>query len=370
MNINLLTCDSNLEPGFTPKNIRAGKMFLAQSLLSIVLWVMTACSVIGRTTLQGTEHLACSPEIHFIDHSVICQKERGGNWVACQASGRVENNGSARVSNVIVTVEFGHVLNDMRSSTINLVGDLDPGEQADFKSDFSYYERLTEYDIKLGCDNSISAQPSPVLTPSPVPSPRIFFTQLLPKRDVFTLAIDPTVPTTIYAGTEWEGVFKSVDGGLTWVPSNTGMVNVKIGALAIDPLETNILYAGTYGTNGNNGAAYKSVDSGESWVEITNGMGGAYVFSLAIDPIATSTIYAGTSDGVFRSTDGGGVWTRLDTGDPDPYITRVVVDPLTPTNLYAVSSGTMQGILKSTNAGHDWSLIRINPDFTYQSLAW
>jgi hypothetical protein len=55
---------------------------------------------------------------------------------------------------------------------------------------------------------------------------------------------------------------------------------------------------------------------------ISNGMVGAYVFSLAIDPLDTSTIYAGTSDGIFKSINGG----RMRRGrfrDPDPYIPQV-----------------------------------------------
>ncbi|MBE0684838.1 MAG: hypothetical protein IH585_02450 [Anaerolineaceae bacterium] len=270
--------------------------------------------------------------------------------------GSIENNGTSRITNVIVTIEFGRELIGMglRNSVFNFLGNLDPGEKADFNSDFSYYEPLTEYDIKVECNDTISAQPSPV------PTPEIFFTNLWPKNDVITLVIDPTAPTTLYAGTETQGVFKSIDGGFNWVPSNTGLINLRIVSLAIDPIQPSTLYAGTFGTDGTNGAAYKSIDNGENWFQITNGMDGAYVTSILIDPVTPSTIYAGTSNGVFKSSNSGEEWTQLDTGSTDSYIIHMAIDPITPTNLFAVDFGTPnRGLIKSSNGGNNWSDINV-----------
>ena len=164
----------------------------------------------------------------------------------------------------------------VRPSTPSAI--LGPRQKADFKNEIPHYELPTQYDIRIKCGNYKSAHPTPA------PTPRNSFSGHGPKDDVFTLVIDPMVPTTLYAGTQTQGVFKSVDGGFSWVPANSGLVNVKIGALSIDPLSPTIIYAGTYGNDGTNGAAYKSMDGGRQWTKITNGMGGAYVFSLAIDP--------------------------------------------------------------------------------------
>lgn len=350
MDINPFTFSVDGGSKFTAKNTRAGNLFLAPILVLIIVWAVTGCSSISRTTLQGNENIACSPGIHFINHNVICEKEGQGNWVACQLNGSIENNGTTRATNVIVKMEFGHELIGVRSFTINLLGDLEPGEKADFKSDFTYYEPLTQYDIKVECDDLASVQPSPV------PTPEILFTRLWSQEYVLTLVIDQTDPTTLYAGTDTQGAFKSMDGGFNWAPINTGLINVKIGALVIDPLQPTTLYAGTFGNDGTNGAAYKSIDHGENWIQITNGMGGAYVTSLVLDPLTPSTIYAGTSDGVFKSSNGGTEWARLDTGSPDPYILHLVIDPLTPTNLFAVDFGTPgQGLIKSTNGGDNWT---------------
>ena len=52
---------------------------------------------------------------------------------------------------------------------------------------------------------------------------------------VQTLAIDAGTPTTLYAGTDGGGVFKSTDGGTTWSAVNTGLTSLSVPALAIDP---------------------------------------------------------------------------------------------------------------------------------------
>jgi hypothetical protein len=65
---------------------------------------------------------------------------------------------------------------------------------------------------------------------------------------VFALAIDPSAPTTVYAGSgPGGGVFKSTNGGASWSAVNTGLTNTSVLALAIDPLTPSTVYAGTNG---------------------------------------------------------------------------------------------------------------------------
>ena len=69
----------------------------------------------------------------------------------------------------------------------------------------------------------------------------------LPERaSVLALAVDPSAPTTIYAGTSRAGVFRSTDGGLTWTGFNTGLTNKNVTTLAISPTGRT-LHAGTRG---------------------------------------------------------------------------------------------------------------------------
>lgn len=64
----------------------------------------------------------------------------------------------------------------------------------------------------------------------------------IPLKD---LAVNPLNPQVIYAGTPGNGVFKSTDGGETWIPWNTGLLDLYISALTLDPQDPSIVYAGT-----------------------------------------------------------------------------------------------------------------------------
>jgi photosystem II stability/assembly factor-like uncharacterized protein len=76
------------------------------------------------------------------------------------------------------------------------------------------------------------------------------------------------------------GVFKSTDGGTNWSAANTGLTNKRVRALAIDPTAPNTLYAGTYG-----GGVFKSTDGGTSWSSANSGLTNLYCFwVLAIEP--------------------------------------------------------------------------------------
>ncbi len=76
------------------------------------------------------------------------------------------------------------------------------------------------------------------------------------------------------------GVYKSMDGGLNWQSANHGLTNLYINSLAIDPTHPSTLYAGTY-----HNQVYKSQDGGNSWIWSGTGMQDqAIVYTIAIDP--------------------------------------------------------------------------------------
>jgi photosystem II stability/assembly factor-like uncharacterized protein len=115
---------------------------------------------------------------------------------------------------------------------------------------------------------------------------------------VNSLAINPTNTQVIYAGMRG-GLFKSTDGGSSW--SGTGFAGGEIYSLVIDPKNTQTIYIGT-----SDGDVLKSADGGSSWTGWTwtewtewtgPGLAGSKIYSLAIDPKNTQTIYAGT-DGI------------------------------------------------------------------------
>jgi hypothetical protein len=114
---------------------------------------------------------------------------------------------------------------------------------------------------------------------------------------VRALALDPTTPSTLYAGTGG-GVFKSTDGGAHWSAVNTGLTYPYPSALALDPTTPSTLYAGAYNYAGTyNGGVFKSTDGGAHWDAVNTGLTNRDVFALALDPTTPTTLYAGTRGG-------------------------------------------------------------------------
>ena len=165
---------------------------------------------------------------------------------------------------------------------------------------------------------------------------------------VSSLAIDPGTPTTIYAGTASQGVYKSLNAGTNWLLSSTGLVNQSVNALAVNPLTPAILYAGT------GSGVFKSVNNATNWSAINNGLGNLHVNGLALHPLTPATLYAATALGVYRSTDSGAAWLAFNSGLSNLSAKAIAIDPATSATLYA---GTADGVFKSVNSGTNWSKI-------------
>jgi photosystem II stability/assembly factor-like uncharacterized protein len=184
-------------------------------------------------------------------------------------------------------------------------------------------------------------------------------------NQVNTLAVDPLTPATIYAGTG-DGVFKSTDRGLSWSP--TGLHGVNITSLAIDPKTLSTVYAGRGGMPG---GIFKSTDGGESWQPVNTGLGTYSVISdIAIDLQTPTALYTGSGGmpgGVFKSTDGGASWQAAGTDLTNAHVTALAIDPLTPGLLYA---GTNNGVFKSIDRGKTWQAVNAGlTDLNVSSLA-
>jgi len=170
--------------------------------------------------------------------------------------------------------------------------------------------------------------------------------------DVFSLAVDPATPTTLYAGTYEGGIFKTTNGGANWSASNTGLTELIVTAIAIDPADPSILYAGT--TNG----LFKSFDGGGSWSELTVEKDGnvihPVVLSLAVDPTESARVYTGTYGGVYKTENEGRSWYPAGHADLYERITSLAIDPVTPTTIYA---GAQQAVYKTWNGGDTWTIL-------------
>jgi len=185
------------------------------------------------------------------------------------------------------------------------------------------------------------------------------------------LAIDPQNPSTIFAigtlmATSTYGIVKSADGGATWgmsqILQDPGITWVT--TLTIDPLNSNIVYATSQGFDECGGETlYKSVDGGMSWSQslFSNiGVAAGCILSLAVDPRNTNHLYAAFQrGGVFKSMDAGATWNAANSGLPAsvwplwmPDAEALAIDPGSPGTIYAVSSS---GIFKSSDGATSWN---------------
>jgi photosystem II stability/assembly factor-like uncharacterized protein len=126
--------------------------------------------------------------------------------------------------------------------------------------------------------------------------------------NIMAVAINPQNPDVAYLGEKNSGVYKTLDGGQSWVPAHNGLLVTDVRALAIDPMNPNTIYAGAYF-----GGIWKSENGGDSWRNITSGLSAvASVYSLVIDPAQPNILYAAdVQTGVYRSTDSGASWQHI-----------------------------------------------------------
>ena len=112
------------------------------------------------------------------------------------------------------------------------------------------------------------------------------WTGLGPKgKSITAIAVDPHNPKMLYAGTTGGGLFKSTDGGTDWTETNPGFAGDNVLALAINPKFSSILFAGT------GGGVFKSRDAGRSWTSMRAGLENPDIDALAIDPRNPAIVY-------------------------------------------------------------------------------
>ncbi|HYM01122.1 MAG TPA: hypothetical protein VEZ90_19340, partial [Blastocatellia bacterium] len=167
--------------------------------------------------------------------------------------------------------------------------------------------------------------------------------------EVTVIAIDPTSPSIVYAGTNTSGVFKSTDGGGSWSQAVTWAVFGSVRNLAIARSSPSTIYACA------GKGVSQSLDGGANWARVDSGLPSTGLIScLAIDPTNSANVYVATLSAVFKTTTGGAAWQQvLPVGD----VSSILIDPTNPATLYAGSDGSPGGVFKSTDSGQSWTTI-------------
>jgi photosystem II stability/assembly factor-like uncharacterized protein len=183
-----------------------------------------------------------------------------------------------------------------------------------------------------------------------------------PNEEGFRL--HPLHPDTWLFASENRGVYATFDAGTTWQNVIPGWVSGGIGhgfEFQFHPGNPDRIWAaGGVGV-------FRSDDGGRTWINRSSGMNNSQTQALRVDPATPSRLYAGqiwTSGGLFRSDDGGDSWTRIENGigEPGQRITpsgyffvstfQIELHPSRPGELHAL---TAKGLYRSTNYGDSWS---------------
>lgn len=119
----------------------------------------------------------------------------------------------------------------------------------------------------------------------------------------------------IYTGSNNGRVFRSTNGGASFTQVDIGGSSLYVSDVAVDPNNSNIVYqsrAGFAGAAGLN--VRKSTDGGNTWAASGSGIPDIPVNALVIDPLVSGRVWAGTDISAYVSTDSGATWTPHNTG--------------------------------------------------------
>jgi photosystem II stability/assembly factor-like uncharacterized protein len=236
--------------------------------------------------------------------------------------------------------------------------------------------------------------PSPTEAPAPAGGNRSPFEEALQKlewrsigpanmggrvADVEGVAGNPNI---VYVASASGGLWKTVNGGVTWKPVFERQGTISIGDIALAPGNPDVVWVGTGESNVRNSVSfgdgvYKSTDGGKNWQHM--GLRDTeHVSAIVINPQNPDIVYVGAlghafapneQRGVFMTTDGGKTWTKTLYIDREHGVSDLEIDPTNPNILYAGmwsferkpwthrSGSEKGGLFKSIDAGRTWTRV-------------
>ena len=179
---------------------------------------------------------------------------------------------------------------------------------------------------------------------------------------ISTVAVDPANSQHILIGAAGGGVWETRDLGVTWSPRTDDQPALATGAIAFDPQNPSIVYAGT-----GEGDFYRnlgvgilrSTDGGTTWaMRATTPFMGIGFHKILADPQDGNRLFAATTGGLFRSTNGGTSWTRSRSARTWDVSIRTPVAGSTPggAGLFAACS---DGLFRTVNGGSTWTSVSL-----------
>lgn len=201
------------------------------------------------------------------------------------------------------------------------------------------------------------------------------------------LAVSESAPHQVWAGTgetfiirpahpNGNGIYKSTDGGKSW--KNMGLKEtVRISRVIVHPKDSNTVYVAALGHTGGpqqERGVYKTIDGGLTWQRILFVDENTGCSDLTINPKDPDNLYAamwqvemktwnlksgGSGSGFYKTTDGGKTWKKMTNGlpnDPQNPIGKTSIDlaASNPSTIYALTEEKSPSLYKSVDGGESW----------------
>jgi photosystem II stability/assembly factor-like uncharacterized protein len=197
-----------------------------------------------------------------------------------------------------------------------------------------------------------------------------------------------------WMGTTGSGAFKTIDGGLTWLPMTDRYFSGSVGAVQVAESNPDIVWVGggetcIRGNTAPGDGVWKTSDAGRTWTKVEFFDVKNHVARIRIHPTNPDIVWVGVlghvfgwndQRGVFKTTDGGQSWKRVLFRNDSTGISDLTLDPTNPNVLYASfwhayrtpwsmnSGGAGGGLFKSVDGGETWTELTSNPGFPRQPL--